>query len=72
VARNGQAMSNRAASPTPIADKARRLAPMVWLPGKVQSGKTSIIQPPAQASDGEIWVGGFGCRYAVNVLATPA
>ena len=29
---------------TPIADTARQFAPVVWLVGKVQSGKTSIIR----------------------------
>ena len=48
---------NTSETPTPIADRARRFAPVVWLLGKVQSGKTSIIRELTQASDAEIGSG---------------
>ena len=36
---------------SPIADRARQFAPVVWLIGKVQSGKTSLIRALTQASE---------------------
>ena len=39
---------------TPIAERARQFAPVVWLLGKVQSGKTSIVRELTQATTAEI------------------
>ena len=50
----------------PIADKARAFAPVVWLLGKVQSGKTSIIRELTQAGDAEIGNGGMSTVYAAT------
>ncbi len=53
---------------TPIADKARGFAPVVWLLGKVQSGKTSIIRELTQADDAEIGSGFRACTtYGAGV-----
>ena len=53
---------NTSADPQqPIAERARRFAPVVWLLGKVQSGKTSIIRALTQASDAEIGSGFRAC-----------
>src|SRR5262245_64684618 len=47
-------MSTAADVEQPIAERARGFAPVVWLLGKVQSGKTSIIRELTQASDAEL------------------
>jgi uncharacterized protein (DUF697 family) len=56
---------------TPIADRARRFAPVVWLLGKVQSGKTSIIRALTQASDAEIGSGFRACTRTARVFDFP-
>ena len=43
-------MSQAAETHTPIAERARQFAPVVWLLGKVQSGKTSIVRELTQAT----------------------
>jgi uncharacterized protein (DUF697 family) len=57
---------------TPIADTARQLAPVVWLVGKVQSGKTSIIRTLTQASDAEIGNGFRACTRTARVFDFPS
>jgi uncharacterized protein (DUF697 family) len=65
-------MSHSADTPTPVAERARRFAPVVWLLGKVQSGKTSIIRELTQASDAEIGSGFEACTKTARVFDFPA
>lgn len=55
-----------------IADRARTLAPVVWLVGKVQSGKTSIIRALTGATDAEIGVGFRACTRTARIFDFPA
>jgi uncharacterized protein (DUF697 family) len=55
----------------PVADRARRFAPVVWLVGKVQSGKTSIVRALTQASDAEIGSGYRACTRTARVFDFP-
>ncbi|HJU31756.1 MAG TPA: GTPase [Hyphomicrobiaceae bacterium] len=55
----------------PIADKARAFAPVVWLLGKVQSGKTSVIRELTQAGDAEIGSGFRACTKTARVFDFP-
>jgi uncharacterized protein (DUF697 family) len=57
---------------TPVAERARQFAPVVWLLGKVQSGKTSIIRELTQASDAEIGGGFAACTKTARVFDFPA
>jgi uncharacterized protein (DUF697 family) len=56
---------------TPIADTARQLAPVVWLVGKVQSGKTSIVRTLTQATDAEVGAGFRACTRTSRVFDFP-
>ncbi len=56
---------------TPIADQARRFAPVVWLIGKVQSGKTSIIRELTQANEALIGSGFEACTRTARVFDYP-
>lgn len=56
---------------TPIAERARRFAPVVWLLGKVQSGKTSIVRELTQASTAEIGNGYEACTRTARVFDFP-
>jgi uncharacterized protein (DUF697 family) len=56
----------------PIAERARQFAPVVWLLGKVQSGKTSIIRALTQASDAEIGEGFRACTSTARVFDFPS
>jgi uncharacterized protein (DUF697 family) len=64
-------MSQSADASAPIADAAREFAPVVWLVGKVQSGKTSIIRALTQASDAEIGAGFRACTRTARVYDFP-
>jgi uncharacterized protein (DUF697 family) len=55
-----------------IAERARRFAPVVWLVGKVQSGKTSIIRTLTGASDAEIGAGFRACTRTARICDFPA
>ncbi len=55
----------------PIAERARQLAPVVWLLGKVQSGKTSIIRVLTQATNAEIGNGFRACTKTARVFDFP-
>jgi uncharacterized protein (DUF697 family) len=55
----------------PIADAARQLAPVVWLVGKVQSGKTSIIRTLTKATDAEIGAGFRACTRTARIFDFP-
>lgn len=63
--------SSPAETKAPIADQARQLAPVVWLLGKVQSGKTSIVRALTQASDAEIGNGFRACTKTARVFDFP-
>jgi uncharacterized protein (DUF697 family)/predicted GTPase len=56
----------------PIAERARALAPVVWLVGKVQSGKTSIIRELTQAPEAEVGSGFRACTRSARVFDFPA
>src|ERR1700730_8406486 len=56
----------------PIADKARGFAPVVWLLGKVQSGKTSIIRELTQAANAEVGSGFRACTRTARVFDFPS
>jgi uncharacterized protein (DUF697 family)/predicted GTPase len=64
-------MSQSTDATAPIADKARQFAPVVWLVGKVQSGKTSIIRALTQATDAEIGAGFRACTRTARVFDFP-
>src|SRR5215470_9904953 len=64
-------MTDRGALPAPISEQARRLAPVVWLVGKVQSGKTSIIRALTGASDAEIGSGFRACTKTARIFDFP-
>ena len=55
-----------------VIDRARGLAPVVWLIGKVQSGKTSIVGAITQSSDAEIGTGFKACTRTARIFEFPA
>ncbi len=57
---------------TEIAELAREQAPVVWLLGKVQSGKTSIIRAITGHPDAEIGRGYKPCTRTARVFDFPA
>jgi uncharacterized protein (DUF697 family)/predicted GTPase len=48
------------------------IAPVVWLIGKVQSGKTSIVRAITQSSHAEIGIGFKACTRSARVFDFPA
>jgi hypothetical protein len=60
-----------AAATAALADRARTLAPVVWLVGKVQSGKTSIIRTLTGATDAEIGAGFRACTRSARIFDFP-
>jgi uncharacterized protein (DUF697 family) len=69
---HGQTMPTSADTEALIAERARASAPIVWLVGKVQSGKTSIVRELTQASDPEIGTGFRACTKTARVFDFPA
>jgi uncharacterized protein (DUF697 family) len=61
-----------AATTAAVAETARTHAPLVWLVGKVQSGKTSIIRTLTGASDAEIGAGFRACTRTARIFDFPA
>jgi uncharacterized protein (DUF697 family) len=61
-----------AAPPETVSERARQLAPLVWLIGKVQSGKTSIVRALTGASDAEIGAGFRACTQTARIFDFPA
>ncbi len=55
-----------------IAAKAERAAPVVWMLGKVQSGKSSIVRALTGASEAEVGSGYKACTATSRVYAHPA
>jgi uncharacterized protein (DUF697 family) len=64
-------MSQSAETKAPIADKARQFAPVVWLVGKVQSGKSSIIRSLTQSTEAEVGAGFRACTKTARVFDFP-
>jgi uncharacterized protein (DUF697 family) len=60
------------APPETISERARQIAPVVWLIGKVQSGKTSIVRALTGASDAEIGAGFRACTKTARIFDFPA
>ena len=52
-------------------EQGRPPAPVVWLLGKVQSGKSSIVRTITQASDAEIGSGFKACTRTSRIFAFP-
>ena len=55
-----------------VAPEARRLAPIVWLLGKVQSGKSSIVRVVTDSTAAEIGSGFKACTRTAQVFDFPA
>src|SRR5262249_24430289 len=68
---HGRTMPTSADTETLIAERARASAPIVWLVGKLQSGKTSIVRELTQASDAEIGTGFRACTKTAKVFDFP-
>jgi uncharacterized protein (DUF697 family) len=64
-------MSQPPETATPIADRARRFAPVVWLIGKVQSGKSSIVRALTQSTEAEVGSGFRACTRMARVFDFP-
>jgi uncharacterized protein (DUF697 family) len=60
------------APPETVSEQARALAPLVWLIGKVQAGKTSIVRALTGASDAEIGAGFRACTQTARIFDFPA
>jgi uncharacterized protein (DUF697 family) len=54
-----------------LIERARALAPVVWLLGKVQSGKTSIIRAITRSTDAEIGDGFRACTRTSRIYEFP-
>lgn len=67
----GEQQGHDAASP-PTEDEIHGYAPVVWLLGKVQSGKTSIIRAITGATDAEIGDGFRPCTRTSRIYAFPS
>jgi len=52
--------------------KAKKIAPVIWMLGKVQSGKTSIVRVITQSSDAEIGIGFKACTQTAKIFDFPA
>ena len=55
-----------------LTDGARKIAPVVWLLGKVQSGKSSIVRVLTESSAAEIGSGFKACTRTAQVYDFPA
>ncbi len=59
------------ASEVDVAEQARRVAPVVWLLGKVQSGKSSIVRGLTGADRAEIGSGFRACTLSADIYELP-
>lgn len=59
------------ASENDVADQARRIAPVVWLLGKVQAGKSSIVRGLTGADHAEIGSGFRACTLSSDIYELP-
>src|SRR5215510_5558843 len=64
-------MSQPVETTSPIADRARQFAPVVWLIGKVQSGKSSIVRVLTQSTEAEVGSGFRACTRMARVFDFP-
>jgi uncharacterized protein (DUF697 family) len=64
-------MSQPPETASPIADRARQFAPVVWLIGKVQSGKSSIVRVLTQSTEAEVGSGFRACTRMARVFDFP-
>jgi uncharacterized protein (DUF697 family) len=74
LTRLGSALSQRSAErgeEEAIAANARAWAPLVWLLGKVQSGKTSIVRTITGSTDAEIGDGYKSCTRTARIFDFP-
>ncbi len=55
-----------------VAELARGAAPVIWLIGKVQSGKTSIVAALTQATSAEVGEGYKPCTRTASIFDFPA
>lgn len=66
------AFTDEAASEDDVARQARSVAPLVWLLGKVQSGKSSIVCALTGATNAEIGSGFRACTISSDIYELPA
>lgn len=59
-------------APDAVAEKAAAEAPIIWLIGKVQSGKSSIVQAVTGASEAEVGSGFRPCTRTARIFDFPA
>jgi predicted GTPase len=64
-------MNQTVETTSPIADRARQFAPVVWLIGKVQSGKSSIVRVLTQSTEAEVGSGFRACTKMARVFDFP-
>lgn len=64
--------SQHAADPSRIAERARAFAPVVWLVGKVQSGKSSIVRALTRSTEAEVGQGFEACTMTSRVFDFPS
>ena len=55
-----------------IEEQARKVAPVIWLLGKVQSGKSSIVRALTGASQAEIGHGFRACTATAQIFDFPS
>jgi uncharacterized protein (DUF697 family) len=55
-----------------VADLAKAVAPVIWLLGKVQSGKSSIVRALTEASAAEVGLGYKPCTRTAAIFDFPA
>lgn len=55
-----------------IAEQARSLAPIVWMLGKVQSGKSSIVRALTRSTEAEVGQGFAACTRTARIFDFPA
>jgi uncharacterized protein (DUF697 family) len=66
------AFTDKAASEDDVARQARSVAPLVWMLGKVQSGKSSIVSALTGATNAEIGSGFRACTKSADIYELPA
>jgi len=59
-------------APDAVAERAAAEAPIIWLIGKVQSGKSSIVQAVTGASEAEVGSGFRPCTRTARIFDFPA
>lgn len=64
-------MKNTSAATHDISKQARQVAPVVWLIGKVQAGKTSIVHALTGATHAEIGQGFAACTKTAKIFDFP-